>query len=136
AGALGRLREAALRVPLPSSIKRRSLRAGAVPHPLAPPIEVLAGRGCLSSLGFPAAETPALPLYAVSAPALDSSVADPRGGSVVTVVHGAGGSAVAVSGTGLAGTEAGARAFLREWQRGLVRAAALTSRAGALPETG
>lgn len=136
AGALGRLREAALRLPLPSSIKRRSLRAGAVPHPLAPPIEVLAGRGCLSSLGFPASEMPELPLYAVSAPALGSSVADPRGGSVITVVQGAGGSAIAVSGTGLAGTEAGAQALLREWRRGLARAAALTLRAGALPETG
>lgn len=136
AGALGRLREAALRVPLPASIKRRSLRAGAVPHPLAPPIEVLAGRGCLSSLGFPPGAAPPMSLQAASAPALDASVGDPRGGSVVTVVTGAETSTVTVSGTGLAGTEAGARAFLRAWEQGLERASALRSRAGALPEVG
>jgi hypothetical protein len=136
AGVLSRVREAARRMPLPAAVKRRSLQAGAVPHPLAPPIEVLAGRGCLSSLACSPDDTPRMPLVAVSAPALDPSIGDPRGGSVLTVVQHEGGTTVTVSGTGVAGTRAGAAAFLGEWRAALARARALTAAAGALPETG
>lgn len=115
AGVLGRMREAALRMPLPSAFKRRSVAAGGAPHRLLPPVEVLAGRSCISALAFPRGDEPADSIYAVSAPALDASPADPRGGTVVTVVH----TAVAISGTGLAGTAAGARAFLDDWRTGL-----------------
>lgn len=136
AGVLGRVRTAALRLPLPIFVKRRSVGAGVVPHPLVPGIEVLAGRGCLSSLVFAAHERPEIPLYAGSAPALDPSIEDPRGGSVVTVVQGSDQVTVTVSGTGLAGTEAGARSFLVEWERGLARARALTAKAYEFPEAG
>lgn len=103
------------------------MSSSTVPHALVPAIEVLAGRACLSSLGFAPGELPTIPLYAASGPALDSSSADPRGGVVLTVIRGVGRSTVTVSGTGLAGTEAGAQAFLLEWMEGLTHARRSTS---------
>ncbi len=113
AGALTRMRDAAARAPVPARLKRALLSPGVTPRRWLPPVEVLGGRGCLSSLRLPS--PPASPLWAASAPALDPTPGDPRGGTVVTVVHGAGELAITVSGTGLAGTAAGARGFLDAW---------------------
>lgn len=141
AGILGRVRAAAVRLPVPAALKRRSVATGATPSRLVPPIEVLAGRGCLSSLRIPAVEagteSPSpLPVFAVSAPAISASSDESKGGSVVTVVRYGSGCAITVSGTGIAGTQSGAQEFLSEWLRGLARARELTTPADAAPLAG
>ena len=110
AGVLTRMREAAARAPVPARLKRALLSPGVTPRRWLPPVEVLGGRGCLSSLRLPS--PPVAPLWASSAPALDPTPGDPRGGTVVTVIHGHGELAITVSGTGRAGTAAGAQSFL------------------------
>ncbi len=67
---------------LPPAAKLRLLRSRREPSRTLPPVEVLCGRGRLSSLRFPAAERPSAPVYAASAPALSPSADDPRGGVV------------------------------------------------------
>lgn len=116
AGVLSRLRAAAAHAPLPTGLKQDLMTAGAVPHRWLPPVSILAGRGCLSSLRFPDDERLDEPMLAVSAPALDPAPGDPDGGSVITLVHHAGGCAVTVSGTGLAGSAATASQLLALWR--------------------
>ncbi len=109
-GLLSRLVAAAAAVPLPLAIKRRRL-VGARGARLRGPVEVLAGRSSLSLLrGVPAG------LVAVSAPGRVLDPGDPRSTSVITIVEGdRGGAIVTVSGSGLAGTAAGAEALLDRW---------------------
>lgn len=129
AGALTRMRDAAARAPVPARLKRALLSPGVTPRRWLPPVEILGGRGCLSSLRLPS--PPAMPLWAASAPALDPTPGDPRGGTVVTVIHGDGELAITVSGTGRAGTAAGAQSFLDAWLEAHRRTAAITAGARA-----
>jgi hypothetical protein len=121
AGVFTRMLMAARRVPLPTAVKRRIVASSVEPKSWMPLIEVLAGRGCLSVLRFPAPERPRHPLYAVSSPTLWASTAEALGGTVLTVVQSRDEMAVALGGAGLAGTEIGARAFLDLWQEELSR---------------
>ena len=114
-GVLTRILTATARAPLPAGMRRRLLGSSGRPHPLVPPIEILGGRGCLSSIRYPAGARPPAPLYAASSPALTASAKDPRGAVVLTVVHHDDAATVSVCGTGQASTHAGARAFLDLW---------------------
>src|SRR5262249_58914584 len=76
AGLLSRVLFATSNVPLPTSWRRRLLASRGEPHPLLPPVEVLAGRGQLSLIRFGKGERPPGPLYAPPAPPL---VDPPRG---------------------------------------------------------
>ena len=107
-GLLSRVLFATSNAPLPSAWRRRLLASRGEPHPLLPPVEVLAGRGQLSLIRFDDGEAPPGPLYAASAPAL----VDALGGCVLTLIPSAGLCAASVCGTGRAGTPTGANDVL------------------------
>ena len=83
---------------------------------------MLTGRGRLSCMRFPEPEqAPAAPLYGASMPAMLAGRKDALGGVVLTLVHDRVGCTASVLGTGLAGDEAGAEAFLSTWVEELER---------------
>jgi hypothetical protein len=114
-GLLSRVGAAAVGAPLPDFVRRRLLAPAARPRPLLPMVEVLSGRGCLSSLRFAPGEEPAAPLFAASSPGLGPTPADPRGGVVLTLIDHGGPCSASLCGTGLAARPGGARAFLDAW---------------------
>jgi SAM-dependent methyltransferase len=114
-GVLSRMALGAARARLPDRLRRWLLSSGGMPHPLVPPVEVLGGRGCLSSIRFAPGDEPPAPLYAVSSPALSASAADPHGGIVLTIVRHAACSTVSVCGTGLGANDARCDALLAGW---------------------
>jgi hypothetical protein len=116
-GLLSRLVTATGRLPGRAPRKRLLVAAGARASRWLSPVEVLAGRGCLSVLRFPDGELPAESLVAVSSPALICAPGqDDPGGTVLTIVGHRGGVTATVSGNGLAGSAAGARHFLDDWR--------------------
>lgn len=117
AGLLTRVLTATASVPLPSAWRRRLLASRGEPHPLLPPVEVLAGRGSLSLIRFGPGEAPPAPLFAASAPAL----VDARGGCVLTLIPQDGGATASVCGTGRAGSPEGARRMLDVFSEELSR---------------
>jgi hypothetical protein len=125
-GPLTLLQRGVLALPLPVALTRRLMSSSRGPRPWLPPVELLAGRGCASFLRFAAGDRPQRSLYAVSAPALDPTASDPTGGTVLTAVERPGGYALAVSGTGRAGTSAGAAEFLELWRQMLQNAHAFS----------
>jgi hypothetical protein len=125
-GLLTRVGQATSSAPLPAFLRRQLLATPGVPRRWAPPLEALAGRGCLSALRFLPGEVPRAPLFAASNPPLGASDADPRGSVTLTLVHHDRDLSVSLNGNGLAGNDAGARAVLDAWLEALpaVRAAA------------
>jgi hypothetical protein len=115
-GVLTRILRATTRAPLPAALRRRMLTSNGETSPHVPPIEVLAGRGSLSAIRYPADERPAAPLYAVSSPALSAPAHDPRGAVVLTLIHHGEEATATLCGNGIAGSPAGARAFLDTWR--------------------
>jgi hypothetical protein len=120
-GILTRVLSAAASAPLPRQVQRRLLSSSGLPRPWLPPVEVLAGRGGLSSLRFLPGEVPPAPLFAASTPALGASPRDPLGSVVLTLVYHDGARTASLAGTGLAQTTAGAETFLDVWQAELMR---------------
>ncbi len=118
-GVLTRILRATTQAPLPAGLRRRLLTSEGRTHARVPPIEVLAGRGSLSAIRYPEDERPPAPLYAVSSPALAAPAHDPRGAVVLTLVHHGEEATATLCGNGLAGTPAGARAFLDTWRAAL-----------------
>lgn len=112
-GLLGRVLEATAVAPLPRALRRRLLASQGRPNRLVPPIAALAGRASLSLIRYPAGERPRAALCGASAPGLLATEEDPLGSFVVTIVHHEGGCTVSVDGTGVAGTDPGARHVLR-----------------------
>jgi hypothetical protein len=116
-GLLSRVLGATTRSRLPLAFRRWLLATSGRPHTFIPPIEVLGGRGRVSSLRFPPGERPAAPLFAVSSPGLSVSATDGRGSVLLTLVHHDDHHVTAtVAGTGLCVTHEAARAFLELWR--------------------
>jgi hypothetical protein len=132
-GLLARLSLGAARAPMPDAARRRLLGSRRRSHRLVPPFEVLAGRGRLSSMKFPAAERPAGRLYAVSSPTLLVTPDDPLGAIVLSLVYSGTGVTATASGTGRVGTDEAARAFLEVWCEELARNASAAVAAGRDP---
>lgn len=109
-GLCARLIAAARAAPTPLAWKRRGFST-ARPRWLDPFSEVLGGRACLSRIRI---DTPLPPSCAVSSPSRHASPGDPLGASVVTVVDDGDRAAITVCGSGLASSDAGARALLDE----------------------
>jgi len=120
-GLLTRLAIANCRAKLPLSIKLLLLRSRRSPTPLFPPVEVLGGRGRLSTMRFSSADAPSPPLYAVAAPALFPTSKDPRGSQALTLIHHENGCTATLVGSGLSGTSAGAEEFLDLWLKELAK---------------
>jgi hypothetical protein len=80
-----------------------------------PPVEVLGGRASLSLIRHAGRELPAAPLYAASAPGLAATRRDPMGSFVITILDHGRTCTVSLDGTGLAGTDAGAREVLERF---------------------
>lgn len=120
-GLLTRLLQATLNVPLPDGWRRRMLARPARSYLGLPPVPVLGGRGRFSVLRFDGGEVPRAPVTAVSAPSLVPSRRDPRGGIVLTLVHGERCTTATLAGTGLAGDATGAAHALAVWREELAR---------------
>lgn len=118
-GLLTRALRSALLAPLPRAVRCQLLRWPARPSRWLAPVEVLAGRGRLSSLRFAPGDRPRSPLLAASAPALRAAPGRGGGGVVLTVTHGARAGTATVAGSGLAGDARGARRFLETWSEEL-----------------
>jgi hypothetical protein len=111
-GLLGRVLEATARAPLPRALRRRLLASEGRPSRLVPPVEALGGRASLSLIRYPPEERPRAPLAGASSPGLVATARDPLGSFVVTIVEHEGGGTISVDGTGVAGTDEGARRVL------------------------
>jgi hypothetical protein len=109
-GLVSRLLAAARALPVPLSLKRRSISARR-PHWLEGIAALIGGRALLSRIAM---DTPAPTLCAVSSPSRLATAADPIGGCVITIVDDGRHGAITVGGSGFAGTSAKASAFLDE----------------------
>ena len=109
-GLVSRLLAAARALPVPLSLKRRSISARR-PHWLEGIAALIGGRALLSRIAM---DTPVPALCAVSSPSRLATAADPIGGCVITIVDGGRHGAITVGGSGFAGTSAKASAFLDE----------------------
>ena len=116
-GLASRLLAATAAAPVPLGLKRRRMVGARAPW-LRGPIEALAGRCALSVMRLQPADVPGAPppMIAVSAPGQALAPDDPRATSVITVIAGPGGDAIAtLAGSGAAATPAGAAALLDRW---------------------
>jgi hypothetical protein len=109
-GLVSRLLAAARALPLPVSLKRRSISAKR-PRWLENIAAVIGGRALLSRIAM---DSPVPPLCAVSSPSRLATDADPVGGCVITIVDDGSHGAITIGGSGFAGTVDTASAFLDE----------------------
>lgn len=121
AGVLTRLALAAARIPVPDRLRQHYLGAPVRPKRWSSLSEVLAGRGVLSCMRLGKDELPTEPFYAAPGPPLQIAPHDPRGATVLTLMHYDDFATVTTSGTGLAATHDGAEHILQVWLEELER---------------
>jgi len=109
-GLIARLMAAASAAPAPLAWKRKGI-SPVRPRWLDKIAQVLGGRACLSRIGV---DAPVPPSCAVSSPPLLATANDPFGSCVVTIIDDGERSAITACGSGLAGNDHAARAFLDE----------------------
>jgi hypothetical protein len=114
-GLLMRTLAATATAPLPRALRRRLLASDGRPSRWVPPVELLAGRASLSLIRHPPDERPPAPLYAASSPGLLATRGDPLGSFVITIIDHGTRCTVSLDGTGLAGSDAGARKVLERY---------------------
>jgi hypothetical protein len=112
-GLVSRMLAAARALPIPVSLKRRSISAKRPPW-LENVAAVIGGRALLSRIVM---DSPIPALCAVSSPSRLASDIDPIGGCVITIVDDGSHGAITVGGSGTAGTADAASAFLDELLR-------------------
>jgi hypothetical protein len=109
-GLVSRLLAAAGALPVPVSLKRRSISAKR-PRWLENIAAVIGGRALLSRIAM---DSPIPTLCAVSSPSRLATDADPAGGCVITIVDDGNHGAITIGGSGTTATAARASAFLDE----------------------
>jgi hypothetical protein len=109
-GLASRLLAAARAVPVPRAWKRRSIAAKR-PRWMEGFAEVIGGRALLSRISL---DLPLPPICAISSPSRLATASDPHGGCVITIVDDGRHGAIAMCGSGFAGTDARANALLDE----------------------
>ena len=100
----------AARLPVPLAWKRKSIGAKR-PAWLESFAEVIGGRALLSRI---AVDAPLPPLCAVSSPSRLATAEDPAGGCVISILDDGAQGAITLCGSGFAGTQPQAQAFLDE----------------------